>query len=79
MCDLVVASETASSASRGEDRIIPGAGGTQRWARTVGKVRAMGGGCSPREPVRAVDAERMGLVNACAAARSSKRPSAWHS
>ena len=42
--------------------IIPGAGGTQRWARSVGKVRAMEAVLTG-EPVRAVDAERMGLVN----------------
>ncbi|MDQ6885323.1 MAG: enoyl-CoA hydratase-related protein, partial [Candidatus Dormibacteraeota bacterium] len=42
--------------------IIPGAGGTQRWARAAGKARAMEA-VLIGDPVRAVDAERMGLVN----------------
>ena len=63
MCDLVVASETAQFGQpEVKIGIIPGAGGTQRWARTVGKVRAMEAVLTG-EPVRAVDAERMGLVN----------------
>lgn len=63
MCDLVVASETAQLGQpEVKIGIIPGAGGTQRWARTAGKVRAMEVVLTG-EPVRAVDAERMGLVN----------------
>ena len=63
MCDLVVASETAQFGQpEVKIGIIPGAGGTQRWARTAGKVRAMEVVLTG-EPVRAVDAERMGLVN----------------
>jgi enoyl-CoA hydratase len=63
MCDLIVASETAQFGQpEVKIGIIPGAGGTQRWARTVGKVRAMEAVLTG-EPVRAVDAERMGLVN----------------
>ena len=63
MCDLVVASETAQFGQpEVKIGIIPGAGGTQRWARTAGKVRAMEAVLTG-EPVRAVDAERMGLVN----------------
>src|SRR5207302_8748061 len=63
MCDLVVASDTAQFGQpEVKIGIIPGAGGTQRWARTVGKVRAMEAVLTG-EPVRAVDAERMGLVN----------------
>jgi enoyl-CoA hydratase len=63
MCDLVVASETAQFGQpEVKIGIIPGAGGTQRWTRTAGKVRAMEAVLTG-EPVRAVDAERMGLVN----------------
>ena len=63
MCDLIVASETAQFGQpEVKIGIIPGAGGTQRWARSVGKVRAMEAVLTG-EPVRAVDAERMGLVN----------------
>src|SRR5207244_1774748 len=42
--------------------IIPGAGGTQRWTRSAGKVRAMEA-VLIGEPVAAADAERIGLVN----------------
>lgn len=63
MCDLVVASETAQFGQpEVKIGIIPGAGGTQRWARTVGKVRAMEAVLTG-EPVRAIDAHRMGLIN----------------
>ena len=63
MCDLVVASETAQFGQpEVKIGIIPGAGGTQRWARSAGKVRAMEAVLTG-EPVGAVDAERIGLVN----------------
>jgi len=63
MCDLVVASETALFGQpEVKIGIIPGAGGTQRWARSAGKVRAMEAVLTG-EPIRAVDAERMGLIN----------------
>ncbi len=63
MCDMVVASETAQFGQpEVKIGIIPGAGGTQRWTRTAGKVRAMEAVLTG-EPVRAVDAQRMGLVN----------------
>ena len=63
MCDLVVAAETAQFGQpEVKIGIIPGAGGTQRWARSAGKVRAMEVVLTG-EPVRAVDAERMGIVN----------------
>jgi enoyl-CoA hydratase len=63
MCDLVVAAETAQFGQpEVKIGIIPGAGGTQRWARSAGKVRAMEAVLTG-EPVRAADAERIGLVN----------------
>ena len=63
MCDLVVASETAQFGQpEVKIGIIPGAGGTQRWARSAGKVRGMEAVLTG-EPVGAVDAERIGLVN----------------
>jgi enoyl-CoA hydratase len=63
MCDLIVAGD---SARFGQPEInlgiIPGAGGTQRWPRTVGKYVAMevnlGG-----EPLTAQRAYQLGLVN----------------
>src|SRR4030088_194241 len=63
MCDLVIASETAQFGQpEVKIGIIPGAGGTQRWARAAGKVRAMEA-VFTGESVRAVDAPRMGLIN----------------
>jgi enoyl-CoA hydratase len=63
MCDLIVASETAQFGQpEVKIGIIPGAGGTQRWARSAGKARAMEAVLTG-EPVRAVDAERLGLIN----------------
>src|SRR5437588_9112714 len=63
MCDLVVASETALFGQpEVKIGIIPGAGGTQRWTRTSGKVRAMEA-VLIGEPVAAAEAERLGLVN----------------
>jgi enoyl-CoA hydratase len=68
MCDLIVASETALFGQpEVKIGIIPGAGGTQRWARSAGKVRAMEA-VLIGEPVRAIDAERMGLINRVVAA-----------
>jgi len=61
-CDLIVASETAKfgqpETSLG---IIPGAGGTQRLARAVGKAKAMDVVLSGRF-LDAWEAERAGLV-----------------
>src|SRR5437764_4192125 len=63
MCDMVVASETAQFGQpEVKIGIIPGAGGTQRWARSAGKVRAMEAVLTG-EPVDAAAAERLGLVN----------------
>ncbi|HSO93673.1 MAG TPA: enoyl-CoA hydratase-related protein [Candidatus Dormibacteraeota bacterium] len=63
MCDLIVAGESAQFGQpEVKIGIIPGAGGTQRWARAVGKALAMEA-VLIGEPVRAVDAERMGLIN----------------
>ena len=63
MCDLIVASDTAQFGQpEVKIGIIPGAGGTQRWARSAGKVRAMEA-VLVGDPVDAADAERFGLVN----------------
>lgn len=63
MCDMIVAAESAQFGQpEVKIGIIPGAGGTQRWARAAGKARAMEA-VLIGDPVRAVDAERMGLVN----------------
>ena len=63
MCDLIVASE---SAQFGQPEvklgIIPGAGGTQRWARVAGRTAAMEIVLTG-DPVSAVEAQRLGIVN----------------
>jgi enoyl-CoA hydratase/carnithine racemase len=63
LCDMIVASETAEF---GQPEImlgiIPGAGGTQRLARTMGKQRAMELVLTGRR-IDAQDAYRMGVVN----------------
>jgi enoyl-CoA hydratase len=63
MCDMVVASETARFGQPEiKIGIIPGAGGTQRWAQTVGKARAMEIALTG-EPITAEQALAWGLVN----------------
>ena len=63
MCDMIVASESAQFGQpEVKIGIIPGAGGTQRWARAAGKARAMEVVLTG-EPVRAIEAERIGLIN----------------
>src|SRR5438094_8491873 len=63
MCDLIVAGDSARFGQPEIDLgIIPGAGGTQRWPRTVGKYVAMEvnlGGA----PITAQRAYQLGLVN----------------
>lgn len=63
MCDIVICSETAKF---GQPEItlgiIPGAGGTQRLPRVVGKAKAMDL-CLTGRTMGAEEAERMGLVS----------------
>lgn len=63
MCDIVVADETARF---GQPEVmvgtIPGGGGTQRLARSIGKARTMEL-CLSGRTMDAVEAERAGLVS----------------
>ena len=70
LCDVIVASE---SAEFGQPEvtlgIIPGGGGTQRLARTIGKQRTMELVLTGRR-FDAQEAERMGIVNSVAGKRA---------
>src|SRR2546430_1888420 len=63
MCDLIVAGDSARFGQPEIDLgIIPGAGGTQRWPRTVGKYVAMKVNLLGA-PITAQRAHQLGLVN----------------
>lgn len=63
MCDIIIASETARfGLPEVKIGVMPGAGGTQRLARAVGKAKAMDL-CLTGRMMDAAEAERCGLVS----------------
>ncbi len=63
MCDIIIAADTARfGLPEVTIGIMPGAGGTQRLARWVGKAKAMDL-CLTGRQMDAVEAERIGLVS----------------
>lgn len=67
MCDIIIAGEGAEL-GQPEIRvgILPGAGGTQRLVRAIGKYQAMKL-CLTGKPIKGPDALSMGLVSECVA------------
>jgi enoyl-CoA hydratase len=68
MCDIVMAADTAKFGQpEVKLGVLPGAGGTQRLPRAVGKAKAMDL-CLTARFMDAVEAERAGLVSRVVAA-----------
>ncbi|MFG1246533.1 enoyl-CoA hydratase [Xanthobacter flavus] len=63
MCDVIIAAETARFAlPEVKIGVMPGAGGTQRLARAIGKAKTMDL-CLTGRMMEAAEAERLGLVS----------------
>ncbi|WP_296580655.1 enoyl-CoA hydratase [Xanthobacter sp.] len=63
MCDVIIAAETARFAlPEVKIGVMPGAGGTQRLARAIGKAKTMDL-CLTGRMMDAAEAERLGLVS----------------